>query len=144
MIVIMPASLRFTNASFFFHSIAKQCWFCLSNPELEKHLLVDIGETCYLAVAKGSVVEWGGHLLIIPMSHYANRRAITNPRQPEEAATAQETLQEVETLKTKIRAAYAERDEGAVMFEVYSGSQSHEARNDLQHMHINVSTKVLA
>jgi hypothetical protein len=30
-----------------------QCWFCLSNPSLEKHLIVSIGEETYLAVAKG-------------------------------------------------------------------------------------------
>jgi hypothetical protein len=30
-----------------------QCWFCLSNPNLEKHLIVSIGEEIYLAVAKG-------------------------------------------------------------------------------------------
>ena len=36
--------------------IVGQCWFCLSNPNLEKHLIVTVGEEIYLAVAKGVIV----------------------------------------------------------------------------------------
>ncbi|KAJ3406521.1 hypothetical protein HDV05_005964 [Chytridiales sp. JEL 0842] len=116
---------------------SRNCWFCLSNPELEKHLLLHIGENAYVAVAKGSIVPWGGHLLIIPMGHYNSLRALMEPK-PEEEATANETLTEIQKMKDKIKKAYAERDEGALMFEVYSGSQSHEAMNGVQHMHIHV------
>lgn len=43
------------------------CWFCLSNPEVEKHLIVSIGEECYLSLAKGGLTPH--HTLIIPIAH---------------------------------------------------------------------------
>lgn len=31
-----------------------KCWFCLaSSPDVEKHLVISVGEFCYLALAKG-------------------------------------------------------------------------------------------
>lgn len=56
----------------------EQCWFCLSNPRVEKYLIVAIGEECYLAFPKGQLpvstdaatpVPGGGHVLIIPIAH---------------------------------------------------------------------------
>ena len=44
------------------------CWFCLSSPQIEKHLIVSIGEQAYLAIAKGGLVE--NHLLIIPIGKF--------------------------------------------------------------------------
>ena len=29
------------------------CWFCLSNPQIEEHLIVSVGTLSYLALAKG-------------------------------------------------------------------------------------------
>ncbi|TIB33177.1 hypothetical protein E3P84_02277 [Wallemia ichthyophaga] len=56
-----------------------ECWFCLSNPRVTKHLIVSIGEECYITLPKGqlidpatSAVPGGGHVLIIPISHYPN------------------------------------------------------------------------
>lgn len=62
-----------------------ECWFCLSNPALAKHLIVTIGEECYLTFPKGKLVPtWnsgqhkdveickvpgGGHVLIVPIAH---------------------------------------------------------------------------
>ncbi|WFD34448.1 hypothetical protein MCUN1_001289 [Malassezia cuniculi] len=52
----------------------EQCWFCLSNPRIEKYLIVAIGEECYVAFPKGQLpvstdastpVPGGGHVLII-------------------------------------------------------------------------------
>lgn len=54
------------------------CWFCLSNPAVEKHLIVTIGTECYLALPKGqlpvssdvsALVPGGGHVLIVPIAH---------------------------------------------------------------------------
>ncbi|PWN48729.1 hypothetical protein IE53DRAFT_389059 [Violaceomyces palustris] len=62
----------------------EDCWFCLSNPKCSKHLIVAIGEECYIALPKGQLpppgplaegeerltnVPGGGHVLIVPMSH---------------------------------------------------------------------------
>ncbi|QCD80291.1 hypothetical protein DEO72_LG2g612 [Vigna unguiculata] len=46
---------------------SKECWFCLSSPNVETHLIVSIGENYYLALAKGPLVE--DHALIIPVEH---------------------------------------------------------------------------
>ncbi|KAH9519188.1 hypothetical protein Btru_074929 [Bulinus truncatus] len=44
------------------------CWFCLGSPEVEKHLVVSVGDQVYLALAKGGVVD--DHVLIIPVYHH--------------------------------------------------------------------------
>ena len=43
------------------------CWFCLSSPKVEKHLVVSIGDFAYLAAAKGGLTD--EHMLIIPIEH---------------------------------------------------------------------------
>lgn len=30
-----------------------KCWFCLASPSVEKHLIIAVGSTAYLALAKG-------------------------------------------------------------------------------------------
>jgi hypothetical protein len=46
------------------------CWFCLSSPKVEKHLVVSIGDEVYLALAKGPLVP--EHVLILPITHYGS------------------------------------------------------------------------
>ncbi|KAJ3333747.1 hypothetical protein HDU76_004243 [Blyttiomyces sp. JEL0837] len=115
----------------------QSCWFCLSNPNLEKHLLVNIGEEAYIALAKGGLSTWGGHVLIIPMGHYASSRALREVEGPS-AATAQEAIKEMDEFKESLKKAYLSRDEVPVMFEVFAGGDSMEVINKLQHMHIQV------
>ncbi|KAG5679049.1 hypothetical protein PVAND_008646 [Polypedilum vanderplanki] len=43
------------------------CWFCLQSKDIEKHLIISIGEKFYLALAKNPVSNY--HVLIIPVSH---------------------------------------------------------------------------
>ncbi|KAL7189266.1 hypothetical protein ACSBR1_039003 [Camellia fascicularis] len=45
----------------------RDCWFCLSSPSLESHLITSIGEHYYCALAKGPLIE--DHVLIIPVEH---------------------------------------------------------------------------
>ncbi|WJX96524.1 hypothetical protein P8452_77720 [Trifolium repens] len=51
-------------------SRSRECWFCLSSPNVESHLIISIGENYYLALAKGPLVE--DHVLIIPVEHMPN------------------------------------------------------------------------
>jgi hypothetical protein len=37
--------------------IRSDCWFCLATPDAETHLVVSIGEECYVALAKGAIFE---------------------------------------------------------------------------------------
>ncbi|KAI3845553.1 hypothetical protein MKX03_019702, partial [Papaver bracteatum] len=49
---------------------SKECWFCLSSPNIEQHLIISIGESYYFALAKGPLVD--DHILIIPIEHLPN------------------------------------------------------------------------
>ena len=44
------------------------CWFCLGGAEVEKHLVVAVGDHTYLALPKGGLVE--NHVLVLPIGHY--------------------------------------------------------------------------
>lgn len=46
------------------------CWFCLSNPDIEKHLIISIGKEVYLTLAKGAITPH--HILIIPIEHQSS------------------------------------------------------------------------
>ncbi|KAJ7531546.1 hypothetical protein O6H91_14G048500 [Diphasiastrum complanatum] len=46
----------------------ESCWFCLSSPDVESHLVVSIGEHCYCTLAKGPLTE--GHVLVLPVEHF--------------------------------------------------------------------------
>ncbi|EGC36123.1 hypothetical protein DICPUDRAFT_87565 [Dictyostelium purpureum] len=48
----------------------QNCWFCLSSPDVDSHLVVTIANDCYLAFPKGGVVDH--HLLIVFIEHKAN------------------------------------------------------------------------
>ena len=44
------------------------CWFCLSGAEVEKHLIISIGNHCYVALPKGGLTPY--HVLILPITHH--------------------------------------------------------------------------
>ncbi|KAL9622875.1 MAG: hypothetical protein Q9160_002801 [Pyrenula sp. 1 TL-2023] len=56
-----------------------ECFFCLSNPLFEKHMVVSIGNESYVTISKGPLPTlttfpalngaFPGHMLIIPLSH---------------------------------------------------------------------------
>lgn len=46
---------------------SRECWFCLSSPNVESHLVTSIGEHYYCALAKGPLVP--DHVLIVPVEH---------------------------------------------------------------------------
>ncbi|OJA10208.1 hypothetical protein AZE42_05129 [Rhizopogon vesiculosus] len=104
-----------------------ECWFCLSNPNLAKHLIVSIGTECYVTLPKGQViptqsaagednshistVPGGGHVLIVPISHHPTYSTIP-------ADIAPPILNETEKYKSSLRALYAAHNARAVFFEV--------------------------
>jgi len=98
-----------------------ECWFCLSNPRVTKHLIIAIGSECYLTAPKGQLpptdsssvsgVPGGGHVLIIPISHYPTLQAV-----PAELSIP--IISEIERYKSALRSMYAKYDHSAVAFEV--------------------------
>ncbi|KAI8989743.1 nuclear protein [Trametes punicea] len=103
----------------------EECWFCLSNPNLAKHLIVSIGTECYVTLPKGQIipthqganhpnappVPGGGHVLIVPITHYPTYLAIP----PD---LAEPIVEETEKYKSALRAMYAKHGAVAVCFEV--------------------------
>ncbi|CCE79743.1 Piso0_001830 [Millerozyma farinosa CBS 7064] len=58
-----------------------KCFFCLSNPNVEIHMVISIGKTSYMTIAKGplsrpsSGLTFSGHVLIIPIEHLPSLRS---------------------------------------------------------------------
>ncbi|KIM60650.1 hypothetical protein SCLCIDRAFT_123747 [Scleroderma citrinum Foug A] len=102
-----------------------ECWFCLSNPNLAKHLIVSIGTECYVTLPKGQIiptqsastcndkflVPGGGHVLIVPISHQPTYTTISPDIAPP-------IIEETEKYKTALRIFFAEHGAAAVFFEV--------------------------
>ncbi|KAG7379019.1 hypothetical protein PHYPSEUDO_009151 [Phytophthora pseudosyringae] len=74
-----------------------ECWFCLSTPTLERHLIVSIGQEAYLAMPKGAIC--GDHLLIVPIAHEASTLALSDA-----------TWREMERFKAALRRYFASQD----------------------------------
>lgn len=81
-----------------------KCWFCLASPSVEKHLVITVGESCYLTLAKGGMVP--EHFLICPMEHFQNI-----------LACSEDIRQEMAQFKEAIRKFYLRRDTVPVFFE---------------------------
>lgn len=86
------------------------CWFCLANPQVEKHLVVSIGNEVYLALAKGGLTP--DHALIIPMEHH-----------PASTSLPESALEEVTRFKQSLRKAFKGSQKDVVFFEVNVKSQ---------------------
>uniref|UniRef100_A0A2K6CQ36 CWF19-like protein 1 n=1 Tax=Macaca nemestrina TaxID=9545 RepID=A0A2K6CQ36_MACNE len=82
----------------------RPCWFCLASPEVEKHLVVNIGTHCYLALAKGGLSD--DHVLILPIGHYQSVVELSA-----------EEVEEVETYKATLRRFFKSRGKRCVVFE---------------------------
>ncbi|GAA5947293.1 hypothetical protein JCM3765_001611 [Sporobolomyces pararoseus] len=95
-----------------------ECWFCLSNPKVTKHLIASIGSETYLTLPKGQVcstdqspVPGGGHVLLIPIAHYPTLRSI-----PSEASS--QVLEEVELYKQALKKCFEKFGADMVVFEM--------------------------
>ncbi|EEB91735.1 hypothetical protein MPER_09859, partial [Moniliophthora perniciosa FA553] len=88
-----------------------ECWFCLSNPNLAKHLIVGLGSDCYVTLPKGQIiptqsaanhvdVPGGGHVLIVPIDHHPTYSTI-----PSDISSS--IIDETEKYKSALQAFYA-------------------------------------
>jgi len=97
----------------------QSCWFCLSNKDVEKHLIVSIGKHNYLALAKGGLVDF--HLLIIPILHVSSVSELK-----------EESLQEIEKYKIALQECFAARNESIIVHELNISTKG------TKHLHIQV------
>lgn len=94
------------------------CWFCMSNPMFEDHMVVAVGDEVYLAIAKGTLVP--DHALIIPVAHIAS-----SPQLP------MSTRGEMMRFREALRKYYASKGQDLICFERFM-----ETRSGNPHMHI--------
>ncbi|XP_068652262.1 zinc finger CCCH domain-containing protein 64 isoform X1 [Aristolochia californica] len=87
----------------------RSCWFCLSSPNIETHLVVSIGESCYCALAKGQLVE--DHVLVIPVEHCPNVVSLT-----------QEAAKELQRYKSALRNYFKKQGKAVVYYEYLPSS----------------------
>ncbi|KAI7947368.1 hypothetical protein MJO28_009276 [Puccinia striiformis f. sp. tritici] len=95
------------------------CWFCLSNPQVAKHLIASIGSETYLTLPKGQLpdttnncpIPGGGHVLLIPIAHYPSLLGL-----PSELAIP--IVSEIEQYKSAIKRCYEAYSASMVSFEV--------------------------
>ncbi|KAI4504302.1 hypothetical protein M0802_000773 [Mischocyttarus mexicanus] len=81
-----------------------KCWFCLSSPEVSKHLVISVGTEVYVALARGGLVE--DHMLISPITHHQSLSVL--PLQ---------ILKEMELYKNAIKMYFASTNRVPVFFE---------------------------
>lgn len=102
----------------------EECFFCLSNPNVETHMIVSIGTHSYITIAKGPLTEpngglnFAGHLIIIPIRH-----------QPVLAADSLEQ-DEIKNYQRTLADAFKKVDRAVVFFEV--------SRQDNVHFHVQM------
>ncbi|KAI8811766.1 CwfJ C-terminus 1-domain-containing protein-like protein [Cladochytrium replicatum] len=119
-----------------------QCWFCLSNPTLESHLVVSINAETYVTVAKGALTSH--HVLVIPIAHFPSTRymevdAVNGDVPEEEKKTARATVLEVESVKRKLAEAVRQATgERVVAFEVFAGMVGDSGAGRLKQMHAHI------
>jgi len=97
----------------------ESCWFCLSNPQVAKHLIASIGSETYLTLPKGQLpdttnncpVPGGGHVLLIPIGHYPSLLGL-----PSEMAIP--IVAEMEHYKSGLQRCYEAYSASMVSFEV--------------------------
>lgn len=84
-------------------SVPSACWFCLSNPAIRKHLIIHIGDTLYVTLAKGGLVE--EHFLAIPIEHHSSTTAL----QPSTVDELNEVISKISTALKKDLLIFAHR-----------------------------------
>ncbi|KAI5804562.1 CwfJ C-terminus 1-domain-containing protein-like protein [Geopyxis carbonaria] len=99
----------------------ENCFFCLSYPQLEKHLIVSIGSESYLTTAKGPLTSaatnpdsltCSAHILIIPFSHTPTLSSIEEPE------TKTNTLLEMSRYRAALHSMFAVHSCTPVTFEI--------------------------
>ena len=92
------------------------CWFCLSSPNIDTHLVVSVGDHCYCALAKGPLCA--GHVLVLPIEH-----------QPSTISLSLDAQMELEKYKYAIRECFRAQGKAAIFFERYlqlrAGTHAH-------------------
>uniref|UniRef100_A0A1I7Y275 CWF19-like protein 1 n=1 Tax=Steinernema glaseri TaxID=37863 RepID=A0A1I7Y275_9BILA len=80
------------------------CWFCLSNKDVEKELIVSVGVHCYLAMPKGPLTD--DHLMVLTVGHIQSL-----------VAASAEVREELEQFRDALTLFFDARGKSLVLFE---------------------------
>nr|GMC63554.1 zinc finger CCCH domain-containing protein 64 isoform X1 [Ipomoea batatas] len=83
---------------------SRECWFCMSSPNVESHLITTVGEYYYCAIAKGPLVP--DHVLILPIEHEPNTLSLPS-----------ECEEELERFQNSLKAYFKKQGKEPVFFE---------------------------
>lgn len=102
----------------------QSCFFCLSNPRFETHMVVSVGKHSYVATAKGPLpradksLRMAGHAILIPIAHEPTLLADS------------EAAQEILRFQQLLAAAFLEHDMATVFYDI--------SRPDNVHYHMQM------
>jgi hypothetical protein len=92
--------------------VLSDCWFCLANPTVRKHLIIHVGEFVYVALARGGLSD--DHLLIVPIEHVAG-----------DAVPSVPIVAEIATIEEQLCKLFTESGQEAVYFTLKHPSSFH-------------------
>ena len=103
------------------HPIA-DCWFCLSNPNADLHLVASVGKESYCALDKGPITPY--HMLVVPIDHASSTMELQDT-----------TFAEMKAYVGSLCRCFSSQGLELVMFERYLKLKGREGGN---HCHYNV------
>ncbi|KAJ3377725.1 hypothetical protein HDU92_008033 [Lobulomyces angularis] len=110
------------NKSNFKKKDPSQCWFCLSNPEIEQHLIITVGDEVYLTMAKGPLTL-DGHIILVPIKHYKSSKYLVDKLKEEENNTEiTNYFSEVKKVQQLIKTEFKKLKFGLITFQIFSGN----------------------
>jgi len=108
--------------------LPENCFFCLSNPKLQTHMIISIGEHAYLTIAKGPLtkptekMKFSGHCLIIPIAHIPKLEAVgESSTEP----SSRLLLNEIMRYEVSLVKMFASFNLGTVLFQINKSNSVH-------------------
>ncbi|EDO19598.1 hypothetical protein Kpol_1018p136 [Vanderwaltozyma polyspora DSM 70294] len=102
------------------------CHFCFTNPNVEDHMFISIGNHSYLTIAKGPLsvpkgeMDFSGHCLIVPIEHIPK---LNNGQDSDTIKNLNEEITRYE--KSVADMNYTKYDMSTVTFEIHSSKSVH-------------------
>ncbi|OLN97120.1 CWF19-like protein [Colletotrichum chlorophyti] len=113
-----------------------RCFFCLSNPNLDTHMVCSVGNDSYLATAKGPLATYEtfseqglafpGHVIITPLAHTPTvLHSVLDGYSAEDAERAQAEMSRFRGGLQAMVSAVSNRKLGAITWEINRGRNIH-------------------
>ena len=114
------------------------CWFCLKSPNVEKHLVISIGSTMYLALAKGALRN--DHVMIVPTNHIKCQQFL-EVNQQQDVEAFKKALRTMNRTSKKCTTVFFERSLSTSHMQIQCISVSRYSVNDIKDVFYTFSEK---